>query len=118
MNTNAIHIASALSDRELLGTLDRLACDERHASAELIANLAVLDERPALYAREGYGSLFAYCTQALHLSEDAACSRIEVARGCRQFPDLLDGLASGDLTLTSVRLLRPHLTIDNLASVL
>jgi hypothetical protein len=45
-----------------------------------------------------------FCTQALLLSEDAACSRIEAARACRRFPVILDRLASGELTLTAVRL--------------
>jgi len=78
-----------------------------------VAHLAELDSRPALYAAQGYGSLFSYCTQALRLSEDAACSRIEAARACRRFPLILDLLASGSLSLTSARLLGRHLTAEN-----
>jgi hypothetical protein len=74
---------------------------------------AVLDTRPALYAADGYGSLFSYCTQGLRLSEDAACNRIEAARACRRFPQILDRLAAGSLTLTTVRLLGRHLTVEN-----
>ena len=70
-----------------------------------MAHLAALDSRPSLYAAEGYGSLFTYCTQVLRLSEDAACNRIDAARACRRFPVILDLLASGALSLTSVRLL-------------
>ena len=83
-----------------------------------MAHLAALDIRPSLYAAQGYGSLFSYCTQALRLSEDAACNRIEAARACRRFPLILDLLASGSLSLTSVRLLRRHLTAENHQSVL
>jgi len=90
-----------------------LAGKEREASVELVAHLAALDSRPALYAAQGYGSLFTYCTQALRLSEDAACNRIEAARACRRFPQILELLASGSLTLTSVRLLGRHLTAEN-----
>ena len=82
MNTNLLVTASALSDQDLLARLEGLAGKEREASAELVAHLAVLDTRAALYAVEGYGSLFSYCTQALRLSEDAACSRIAAARAC------------------------------------
>jgi hypothetical protein len=71
MHTNIITTATALSDNELLARLQVLARSEREASVELVAHLAVLDTRPALYAAEGYGSLFSYCTQALRLSEDA-----------------------------------------------
>ena len=115
MKTNILLIASALSDQDLLARLEVLAGKEREASVELVAHLAALDSRPALYAAQGYGSLFTYCTQALRLSEDAACNRIEAARACRRFPQILELLASGSLTLTSVRLLARHLTADYVA---
>ena len=118
MTMTILATADALSPQELLAHLDVLARRERTASAELVAHLAALASRPALYASRGYGSLFAYCTDALHLSEDAACNRIEAAKACRRFPVLLDLLAAGSLTLTSVRILSPHLTPENLAAVL
>jgi hypothetical protein len=95
-----------------------LAAKEREASAELVAHLAALDARPALYAAEGHGSLFTYCTDVLRLSEDAACNRIQAARACRDFPMILDLLGSGAMSLTSVRMLRPHLTTQNHEAVL
>src|SRR5438034_11537928 len=118
MKTNILVSAATLSDRDLLARLEVLASKERVASAELVAHLAELDSRPALYAAQGYGSLFSYCTQALRLSEDAACSRIEAARACRRFPVILDLLVAGSLTLTSVRLLGRHLTQENHQAVL
>src|SRR5258706_3012328 len=118
MQNNILVTASALSDQDLLARLETLAGKEREASVELIAHLAALDSRPALFLGQGYGSLFSYCTQALRLSEDAACNRIEAARACRRFPLILELLASGSLTLTSVRLLAKHLTEENHQSVL
>src|SRR5258706_10097373 len=118
MQNNILVTASALSDQDLLARLETLAGKEREASVELIAHLAALDSRPALFLGQGYGSLFNYCTQALRLSEDAACNRIEAARACRRFPLILELLASGSLTLTSVRLLAKHLTEENHQSVL
>src|SRR6266436_9433264 len=118
MKTNILVTASALSDQDLLARLETLAGKEREASVELLAHLAALDSRKMLYAAQGYGSLFNYCTQALRLSEDAACNRIEAARACRRFPVILDYLASGAMTLTSVRLLRRHLTPENHEDVL
>jgi 5-methylcytosine-specific restriction endonuclease McrA len=117
-NTNTIATALTLSDDDLLARLAALAGKEREALAELVAHLAALDTRPSVYAAKGYGSLFTYCTQALRLSEDAACNRIEAARACRRFPVILDMLASGDVTITSVRLLARHLTPENHAAVL
>ncbi|HET6897582.1 MAG TPA: hypothetical protein VFK70_04510, partial [Vicinamibacteria bacterium] len=49
----------------------------------------------------------------LRLSEDAACNRIAAARACRLYPVILDRLASGAVSLTCVRMLRPHLTREN-----
>jgi hypothetical protein len=118
MKTNILATAAALSDQNLLARLDVLAGREREASVELVAHLAALDARPAVYAAQGYGSMFSYCTQALRLSEDAACNRIEAARACRRFPVILDLLASGAMTLTSVRLLGRHLTPENQQAVL
>jgi len=118
MKTNILTIAANLSDRDLLARLAMLAGREREALVELLAHLAALDSRPAVYAAQGYGSLFRYCTQALRLSEDAACNRIEAARACRRFPVILDLLASGDVTLTAVRLLGRHLTPENHRAVL
>ncbi|PYQ53614.1 MAG: hypothetical protein DMF78_08575 [Acidobacteria bacterium] len=118
MNTHALATATALSDRDLLARLSALAGRERQASAELVAHLAALDARPSAYAAQGYGSLHAYCTQALRLSEDAASNRIEAARACRRFPVILELLASGEMTLTSVRLLGRHLTPENHRAVL
>src|SRR5258706_12210702 len=118
MKTSILVTASALSDPDLLARLEALAGKEREASVELVAHLAALDSRKMLYAAQGHGSLFSYCTQALRLSEDAACNRIEAARACRRFPLILELLASGPLTLTSVRLLGKHLTAGNHQHVL
>ena len=71
-----------------------------------------------LYLREGCSSLFTYCTQVLHLSEGSAYNRIESARAARRYPEVLEALERGDLTLTAVRMLAPHLTSANYAEVL
>jgi hypothetical protein len=110
--------ADALSDQDLLARLDHLALRERETVVELVAHLGALDERPSLYAAKGYGSLFAYCREALHLSEDVTCNRIEVARACRKFPEILERLASGELNVTNARLLADHLTPENCQDVL
>ena len=118
MTMNILESAASLSDDDLLARLELIAGKAREATVELLAHLAALDTRAILYAAEGYGTLFAYCTQALRLSEDAACSRIAVARACRRFPVILEHLASGEMTLTSVKIVAPHLTPENHAAVL
>ena len=110
--TNHTHALTALTDDELLSNVRDLVGRERAATAQLIAALAELDAR-RLYLGQGYSSLFTYCTQALHLSEHAAYGRIEAARAARRFPMVLDLLAEGALTVTTLCLLARHLTPEN-----
>ena len=113
------HIAPVdhLSDRELLDATERAATDECQLTAELLALLGEVDAR-RLYLGQSCASLFTYCTQVLHFSEHAAYHRIEAARSARQWPVILDMVAEGALTLTTVTLLRPHLTRQNHAALL
>ena len=108
---------AGLSDDDLLAEVARLAASERAATVRLIAALAEVDSR-RLYLGQGCSSLFVYCTTLLRLSEHAAYGRIEAARAVRRFPVLLDMLARGELTLTSLCLVAPHLTEPNHLEVL
>lgn len=104
--------ASHLTDAELAEELGRLAGDERQATVALIIRLAEFDAR-RLYEPAGFHSLFAYCRTMLHLSEDAIFNRIETARAARRFPEIVDMLADGRLSPTTVRMLAPRLTESN-----
>jgi hypothetical protein len=106
-----------LDDHQLLAEVKRLAAGERRATAALIRALMALDAR-RLYLSEGCSSLFTYCTRVLHLSEGGAYNRIETARAARRFPLVLRLLEEGAITMTAVRLLAPHLTIENCTNVL
>jgi hypothetical protein len=101
-----------LSDSELLDAVKAAAQSERDVTARLVALLAHVDQR-RLYLGEGCSSLFTYCTQVLHLSEHAAYGRIEAARAARRYAIVLDLLADGSVTLTTVTLLAPLLTSAN-----
>jgi hypothetical protein len=115
--TNDIRAFTDVTDEQLLATVRNLAQHERAATVRVIAALAELDAR-RLYLGQGYSSLFTYCTHALHLSEHAAYGRIEAARAARRYPIVLDLLAEGALTLTTVCLLARHLTPENHRAVL
>jgi len=52
MSINTLGLASGLSDHDLLARIGVLASREREATAELVAHLAELDVRPALYAAQ------------------------------------------------------------------
>lgn len=110
-------LANTLSDEEVIARVNLLAGTERGVTAVLIAHLAVLDER-RLYRGQGFPSMFAYCTEALHLSEYGAYGRIQAARAARQYPAILNMLADGSANLTTVGLIAPHLTPENHAALL
>ena len=109
---NALSSLTCLSDDQLLARVRTLAERERASTTALIAALAELDAR-RLYLGQGFSSLFAYCTQALRLSEDAAYNRIRAARVAAKWPVVLDRIADGSVTVTAVRLLSDVLTDSN-----
>jgi 5-methylcytosine-specific restriction endonuclease McrA len=101
-----------LSDAVLLRDLVALVAQDRVTTAMVLAHIAEVDAR-RLYAPAGYPSMHAYCVDELRLSEDAAKKRIQAARAARQFPAIFHALAEGQLHLTGVCLLAPHLTLEN-----
>ena len=112
-----ITIPTHLSDAALAEEVTRLAQCGRETTAALVAHLAEFDERE-LYLGAGYRSLFAYCTEVLHLSEHGTYNRIEAMRAARQFPVVLEMLRDGSLNLATLRVLAPHLTGENHAALL
>ena len=106
-----------LSDDDLLCRLADLLRQSRRIEWQLVAHIGEVDHR-RLYAREAAESMFAYCTNVLHLSEHEAYLRITVARAARDHPALLEMLADGRLHLTGIAKLLPHLTPLNRDRVL
>ncbi|HET9268348.1 MAG TPA: hypothetical protein VFO31_09295, partial [Vicinamibacterales bacterium] len=101
-----------MTDETLLAETRRVAELERRTTAGLLALLIELENR-SLHLTLGYSSMFVYCTRALLLSEQAAFKRITAARVARRYPIILQGLAEGELTLSSIKILAPHLTDEN-----
>ncbi|HYU40861.1 MAG TPA: hypothetical protein VEQ84_01795 [Vicinamibacteria bacterium] len=101
-----------LADDALTAELGLLAGREREATAAFIVHLAEFDAR-RLFEGAGYQSMFSYCRAVLRLSEDAAFNRIKAARAARLFPAIVPMLTDGRLSPTTVRLLAPHLTVEN-----
>jgi hypothetical protein len=90
----------SLSNGELLRRLAELLRQSRRVEADLVAHIAEVDDR-RLYAREASPSMFAYCTEVLHLSEAEAYLRITAARALRRHPILLNMLADGRPCMSS-----------------
>lgn len=114
---NQLQTFASLTDTQLLEEVHSLVARHRDITAALIAALAELDTRK-LYLGEGFPSLYAYCTEHLHLSEHEAYNRIEAARVARAFPVVLEMLASGELTMTTANLLGNYLTEENHVALL
>ena len=108
---------STISDDELLCRLSELLRKSRRVESELVAHIGEVDAR-RLYAREATSSMFAYCTEVLHLSEHEAYLRIAVARASRKHPMLLDMLGAGRLHLSAIAKLAPYLTEANRETLL
>jgi hypothetical protein len=106
-----------VSDDDLLRGLSEILRTSRWAEADLVARIAEADARK-LYAREAAPSMFVYCTQVLHLSEQEAYLRIAVGRATREHPMLLEMLRDGRLHLSGIARLAPHLTRENREALL
>jgi hypothetical protein len=106
-----------LSDTELLDGTRRLVGRSNQLLAELLVHLGEVEAR-GIHRTRACSSLYSYCIYELRFSEDEAFRRVAAARLVRRFPPLLDALASGELHLTGLLMLGPHLTEANLAHVL
>ena len=68
-----------LADYALLDGLHALVEHDHVTTAELLAHIGEVARR-RLYSPMGHPSMQAYCVKVLHLSEDAASKRVQVAR--------------------------------------
>jgi len=106
-----------LSDDELLANTRRLVGRSNELLATLLAHLAEVETRGVHRVRR-CPSLYTYCIYELRFSEDAAARRSAAARIVKQFPILLDAVADGELHLTGLLMIGPHLTPENHVKVL
>src|SRR6478736_7082861 len=103
---------AAVSDADLLATTQRLAGTSNHVFAALLEHLAEVDTR-GLHRTRACSSLYTYCIYELRFSEDAAARRSAAAKLVRRFPALLGAVAAGEIHLTGLLMLGPHLTEEN-----
>ncbi|HET9325356.1 MAG TPA: hypothetical protein VFQ05_01135 [Candidatus Eisenbacteria bacterium] len=96
----------------LLADLAEMVARDRASTAELLAYLCEVEGR-RLFLSAGYASMYAYCVDELHLSEQAAYKRIYAARLTRRFPAVFSALTEGRIHLAGVCLLGPYLKPGN-----
>ena len=89
-----------LSPEVALRTLDAIDLEEKSRIAEGIALIAVIDHRRD-YLAAGYSCMRDYCMGRLHMSEDRAFRRIQVARVALRCPEVFEYLANGRLSVTT-----------------
>ncbi len=106
-----------LTDDELLASTRRLVGKTNQLLAALLMHLAEVEVR-GTHRTRSCASLYTYCIYELRFSEDAAARRSGAARFVKQFPALLDAVAAGELHLTGLLMIGPHLTLENHAEVL
>jgi len=109
---NSQKAVALLSDPELLARTRELVDQSHCTEADLLVHLGEIDERK-LFLQRAFPSMFDFCVGEFRFSEDAAYSRILVARAARRLPAMIEALRSGQVHLTGLRLLAPHLTAEN-----
>ncbi len=114
---DAVRPLGELSDTELVSSLKALVDQDNNLEVQILAHLAEVETRE-LHIRGAYKSMHAYCTIKLGFDDGAAFNRITVARLGRRFPRVLEMVGSGELTLSSARVLAPHLQPHNSVELL
>jgi hypothetical protein len=115
MNPNPT--VASLCNEDLLSATREILRRACVVEADLLVHLAEIEER-RLHLEMACSSMFAFCVTKFGFSEDATYNRLGVARAGRQFPAVLDALRSGDVHLSGLRVLVPHLTPENHRQVL
>jgi 5-methylcytosine-specific restriction endonuclease McrA len=105
-------VVEELSNADLIAGIRELVRRSREVEADLLVYLGEIDERQ-LYVERAHPSMHEFCVEELGFSDDVAYSRITVARAARRLPAIVDAIRAGQVHLTGVRLLVPHLTFEN-----
>lgn len=105
-------ITKRLSDELLMVRLGKLVGSGRRITARVIVYLAEVKSRK-LHLRQAYASLTDFCRRRLGMSEGEAYRRVVAATLVLRFPIIRRLVSRGHITLTTLVLLRDHLTDDN-----
>ena len=103
---------ASLGNAQLLAATRELLRRACVVEADLLVHLGEIEERK-LYRDLAHSSMFGFCVDELGFSEDATCNRLEVARAGRRFPAVIEALRSGQVHLSGLRILAPHLDQEN-----
>jgi hypothetical protein len=107
----------SIPDEELLASVQRFTARSNIALADLLAYLGEVELR-GIHRTRACASLYTYCIYELRMSEDAAFRRSKAARLVREYPELRDAIAKGEIHLTGVLMVGPHLGGERHAEVI
>ena len=108
---------ASISNDDLFTTAQRLTARANVALADLLSHLGEI-ERRGIHRLRACASLYTYCIYELRMSEDAAYRRSKAARLVREYPELHDAIAKGEIHLTGVLMIGPHLGGERHAEIL
>jgi hypothetical protein len=106
-----------MADDQLLMSVRKIVARTNTGLADLLAHLAEVEVR-GIHRQRACASLYTYCVYELRMSEDEASRRSKAARLVRQFPELFERIAKGELHLTGLLLLGPHLDCERRQQIL
>jgi hypothetical protein len=107
----------SLADDALLASVRRLTARSNTTLADLLAYLGEVESR-GIHRERACASLYTFCQYELRMSEDAAYRRAKAARRVRKFPELHPMIARGELHLTGLLMIGPHLGGERHAEIL
>ncbi len=105
-----------LTDEALMSRVSMLCAEGNALKARLVVHLIEVEER-RLDLRAACTSMFDFCQRRLGMSEGTAYRAITAARLVKRFPALLERIEKGELHLSTLVLLRRHLTEENVEAL-
>jgi hypothetical protein len=105
------HLAK-LSDVELVALLHRVYRRSRECHAELVRVLVAVSER-RLHLKEAQPSVFEFCVKVIGMSNASAQRFAVAARLATQIPGLIERIQRGEIHLSTLLMMRHHLTPQN-----
>lgn len=97
-----------MNDDRLIQTLEQLIGNENKILAQSLAYISEVGRR-RLFLSRGFTSLYEFCVKTLPLSPGSVYRRTQVAKKAQKHPLLLELVAKGELNLTVVSKICPHL---------
>jgi hypothetical protein len=101
-----------LSDDELVAQLNECSFDLRRTKARILVMLGEIEERK-IYLLAAASSMWDYARRFLLMSHGSAHRFIAVARLCKRYPWLVDGIERGELHMTTLANIASFITDEN-----